>query len=395
MATLELNRHQAEQVVESLRSGVAWPSLAERLPIGRDALLAEVRRRLQQPRPQPLAVRANFGDGKTHFLQAVAGAARSWGYVVSRVAVSREVPLGRLDQLYVSLAAATRVPDSGLPGIEPILRRLQGQSDWVEERLAEARVPERLRLAVAAYLRDDLEFRDELLADLSGPSLSGPQFRAIVRRWRGRAASFERYDPRRQPLALYRLLDTLIQLAGYPGWVILLDEIELIGKFGRGERAHSYANLAALSAEEGLAHGLLVVAVASNFYPDVLDEKGDREQAPAWLESRAQLAQAEAARQGIAFLQSAEPLSPLSDAQLAELMEAVRQAHAQAYDWQPPPLPALMRAVRRWAPAPDEKLRIRLRVAIQWLDLWQQYGREPQLAVWHLGEVDLDRKSVV
>ncbi|HZA23005.1 MAG TPA: BREX system ATP-binding domain-containing protein, partial [Dehalococcoidia bacterium] len=42
----------------------------------------------------------------------------------------------------------------------------------------------------------------------------------------------------------YQFLSQLLVAAGFSGWIILVDEVELIGKYSFGQRARSYAEMA-------------------------------------------------------------------------------------------------------------------------------------------------------
>lgn len=386
----ELEQHEAERIIESLRSGVPFPSLAERLPVGRGRLLSLVQERLTSERPAPLIVRAHYGDGKTHLLQAISGLARDKDWVVSRVSISREAPLQSLDKLYSVVTQGTHVPDSRLAGIQPILDRLRGRTGDVLAQLREAHIPERLQLPVEAYLQDELQYRDELLADLSGDMMAVTRLRQILKELFGRSRRFDRYTPSRDPIWTFRLLAQLVVLAGYQGWVLLIDELELIGKLGLGARAHSYANLLALMPEGGGPERTLVVgALASNYYTDVIEEKQDLLRTTEWLTQRGRTEEAKRVRGCLALLDAAEALPPLSSSEMRSLLDAIREAHGTAYQWAPPDLDQLEAHVRRNVPGQDAKLRTCVRTAVQWLDLWLQYGRDPEVVVWQVGETDL------
>jgi hypothetical protein len=205
----------------------------------------------------------------------------------------------------------------------------------------------------------------------------------------GLPRKLERYTVSRDPIWLYRLLALLIHLAGYQSWLLLLDEVELVGKTGIGTRARAYANLDRLTASDALPHVMAVWAVASNFYPDVLDGKQDREKASEWLATRGRVDDAAAARRAIDHLASADLLPALTAEQVATLVASLRETHEAAYEWTAPPLEDLLEAVGRHAPGADAKLRTKIRIAIQWLDVWLQYDRAPTVSVWRIGEMDL------
>ncbi len=371
-------RYEAERVLESLRSGVPSAALAERLAIGRERLLERADQVLAGGLVHPLMVCANYGDGKTHFLEAVAVKARQAGWVVSTVSVSREVPLANLDKFYGAVAAATRLPDSSVSGLAPLLNKVRERG---RARTNLDGVPERLRYVLDAYCLDSVDHRDELLGELSGRPIGS--LSKILHDAFAHAVKFERFSPTQDAIGYFRLMDRLVTLAGYRGWVLLIDELELLGKTGIGQRARAYSNLARLiHGAEPLEHTWVVAALASNYYPEVIDARQDPTAAPEWLAKRARSDEAADATRGIQVLLQAERLAPLSPDEVDHLLRMVRDAHAAAYAWTPPEVEPYLAAVRHLAKS-GAPVRTRIRAAVQWLDLWMQYGHAPTIEVWN------------
>jgi hypothetical protein len=166
-------------------------------------------------------------------------------------------------------------------------------------------------------------------------------------------------------LALQRLqfLARLILAAGYKGWVVLLDEVELIGRYSFKQRARSYAELARWGGKlkSGGIPGLAATfAITTDFDAAVLQDKGDLERVPGKL--RASGAEADArlasqAEQGMRMIVR-EPLRLRGPdrTMLARTREEVRALHARAFAWNPPDLRAgeqlsttrIRQYVRRW-----------------------------------------------
>ncbi len=371
-------RHDAEQVLESLRSGVPSAALADRLALGRERLLNQADRVLAGAPPHALLVRANYGDGKTHFLESVAVRARRARWVVSTVSVSREVPLANLDKFYGAVASATRVPDSSVSGLAPLLDRLRHRGT---ARTGLDGVPERLRYALDAYCLDEAGHREELLSELSGRPVGA--LRKILREAFGKPVAPPRFLPSQDALGYFWLLDRLVALAGYQGFLLQIDELELLGKMSIGQRARAYAHLARLvRGGDALAHTWVVAALATNYYSDVMEPREEKARAPEWLASRSRHDEAADAGRGLRFLTEAQTLPPLAPAEVDQLLAMVREAHAAAYAWAPPDSDAYLAAVRTLAKT-GAPVRTRIRAAVQWLDLWMQYGHAPTIQVWN------------
>ena len=371
-------RYEAERVLESLRSGVPSAALAQRLAIGRERLLEKAGQVLDGGLVRPLMVRASYGDGKTHFLEAVAVRARQAGWVVSTVSVSREVPLANLDKFYGAVAAATRLPDSAVSGLMPLLNKV---CESGRARTNLEGVPERLSCALDAYCLDSAEHRDELLGELSGRPIGS--LAKILREAFSHPVKFPPFSPSRDAIGYFRLMDRLVTWAGYRGWALLIDEVELLGKTGIGQRARAYANLAGLiHGGDHLEHTWVVAALASNYYPEVIEARQERTAAPEWLAKRARSDEAADATRGIQFLLGAELLPPLTLNEVDQLLLMVRDAHGAAYAWTPPEPAGYLNAVRHLAKS-GAPVRTRIRAAVQWLDLWMQYGHAPTIEVWN------------
>ncbi|MEW6522427.1 MAG: hypothetical protein AB1445_02460 [Bacillota bacterium] len=93
--------------------------------------------------------------------------------------------------------------------------------------------------------------------------------------------NFGKFAPVVDTWDYFRMVDALVRVKGYRGWVLLFHEAELIGKLGIGARAKSYANMSRfLSSRDGLLNTLTVFAFASSFYTDILDRRNDVAKAP-------------------------------------------------------------------------------------------------------------------
>ena len=131
--------------------------------------------------------------------------------------------------------------------------------------------------------------------------------------------------------------------AGYRGWVLLIDEVELIRHYSALQRGKSYAELARwMGRVEGAQYpGLTAVAtITDEFSAMVLDEKGDRDSVGPRLRSKGTdelnilAAQAEV---GMRIIErEAMTLAKPDDAVLDQTYRGLKEIHARAYDWEPP-----------------------------------------------------------
>ncbi|RIV22920.1 hypothetical protein D2Q93_08830 [Alicyclobacillaceae bacterium I2511] len=380
-----MNMPEARMVIEGLRSGVPYRELAKTVAFGRGRYIEVVEHLLEgaaqgrHGKERYYLVRANYGEGKTHFLHSLWGRAEDRNFVVTMAAISRETPLDRLDYLYPKLMENTFVPGSSLAGLDAIVGRAFAEPGI----LAETRMLElspRVMTVVENIVAQN-EGYEELLADLSGSFLSLSDLKRVHRLNYGKPLKLERSSLRDEGMQYVRLLDYLIHKAGYAGWLILFDEVELIGKLGKGQRSRAYANIGQFLTAN-LEHTVTVWALAANFHADVLNARQDREVAPLWLQSRPKEAElAPLCVQGIDALMEAKRLNPLSEADIRELIAQMYLLHQEAYAWHAPFSAAeLYEKVWKFSPLRDTKLRTWVRLTLTVLDVWFQYNCDPVIS---------------
>jgi hypothetical protein len=384
-----ISSDDARRVVEHLRSGIPSRVVAQHFPMGRENLLRRIEADLEAIEAGDAEavhlrfLRAQYGDGKSHALHAIWNVAARRHWLVSWAVISRETPFDKLPTVYRKLMENTYLPEAAQPGFRRLLDQLKPGGPQATEVLEYAR--SQLHDKIATILENvfegiHAEALDDLHRDLAGDFLSVPDVKAVHRRNFGRPV---RMSPFRQQVDTFdymRLVDFLSRTRGLGGWLILLDEMELVAKLGSKARARAYANLMRLRAG-ALPHTYVICAIADNYYNEVLVRESER--LPNWLRERNEADLAEASVQALQAI-SADPLrlEPLSAADLQAVMRHLVVHHAQAYGWSPPmDGEAMLERVRAIIPRRDAPLRTLLRTAIYWLDITWQYGREPTLQV--------------
>lgn len=383
-----MERETARRVIEHLRAGVPSPEAAEVLSAGRRRVLEDIQSDLgtlaRGTRRGLRIVAGNYGEGKTQMLETVRSLARRENLLVGELTISRETPLDRSDRLYRKLVRRIHLPDLDRPGIDPLLRRIEASEGSAQRllRFAEQNLHPKIGLVLEARFEGALEAPEGIGRDLSGYFLTSAEARRAFAQATGRRApkipSFRNQDA----LDYLRLLDEAAVRAGLSGLVLLLDEVEMLGRLGRLGRARSYAFLQTLSDPKIFAHTYPVLAVASSFQTDLEERLGEREKLPAWLESHGRAELCDAVAGIVPKLQDAPPLPRLREEDLVEVFEGIASAHAAAFSWQPPlDGRGLLKAVRVPLRERDLKVRQLVRAAVHHLDLYRVYGEEPTLQV--------------
>jgi len=317
-----------------------------------------------------LLVAGDFGTGKSHLLEALEQHALRENFVVSKIVVSKETPLHDPDKLYRSAIESAVVPGRRGSALTEVAFSLSFESQayqalavWAGQASSGlgSRFP--ASLFVFEHSRDE-EVRDRLISFWGGDPIDARQLRGWLRD-QGETATYrlERVGKRDLALQHFSFTSRLIAAAGYAGWVLLVDELELIAQYSFKARARAYAELArwAGRVRGQRCPGLLsLFAITQDFATLVLHQRNDLERIPGRLratENEADAAIAAGAEVGMRMIERDRvPLSPPDLRGLDQLRERLRRLHGIAYDWQPPEVDAGERAtstsmrqyVRRW-----------------------------------------------
>lgn len=380
-------------MVEHLRAGVPSTEAASLLSSGRQRLSQEVLRDLEATAGgsphRPRIIAGGYGEGKSHSLAMIAALAEQENFVVSHLTVSRETPLDRADRVYRRIVQRTHVPAVARPGLDILLDKVQGNAERVQRllRFAAQELHQKLALVLEARFEGEFGRSEDLDRDLQGYLLSGAEARRAYREATGRRAAMFQSPRMRDDISYLRLMQELALQAGYAGWVVLVDEVEMIGRLGRVGRGRSYALIDHLADRERFARTYLVLAVASSFQHDLKERLEELEQLPGWLAGHGRGDLVSAAQTWVRRLQEAAPLPPLTEEDYVRVFDAIVQAHALAYDWQPPlGGREVLNAVRASLQEHDLKVRQLVRAAVHYLDLLRHYGEPPRLTVQGISE---------
>jgi hypothetical protein len=317
-----------------------------------------------------LLIAGDFGAGKSHLLEYLEHLALEERMVCSRIVVSKETPLYDLRRVFRAAVESLTVPGkrgSALgelaASLDPDSAEYAALTHWVSR--PDVGLSSRFAATLFLYQQvKDPESRDRIVSFWGGDPLDIGQTRAWLRDLGERSTYRLEAVPMRE-LAYQRLLflSRVIVAAGYAGWVVLFDEVELIGRYSFKQRARSYAELArwAGKLKSGGVPGIAAAfAITTDFDAAVLQERNDVEVVPGKLRASATDADhklANAAEHGMRMI-AREPvrLRGPDRVMLERTREEVRALHARAFAWDPPDLGAgevlsttrIRQYVRRW-----------------------------------------------
>lgn len=421
-ATLKVERYEparrrAIAVIESLRAGIPTRASTRELMDLRAGLTDLIRQDLTaisqgKLLPGRLAW-GPYGQGKTHMLTTIEHVALDMGFAVSRVSLNRAVSCHHLFNFYGRVAPVLRTPDSKLQGLTKALQRKTLNNLLDSPIIQPGRYVHSLpALVLEDYLLATGEDQDLLYGDLVGNRISGPELKRIHRANRGEALPTVKPNFRatQHGSAYFGLMADAVQLCGYKGWVLLLDEVELIGRLGKTSRLQAYRNLNWLlnwcenpwqpddEPQSELFHQhtypiYTVGVVASSLRNDVWfsgtstpSAKSDRSQIP---ELAAEKFGATATQEMKRFFDRAvsshcPTIKPLGTKDLMQLLEQLVELHGKAYAWEAAlEIRPLLEAIG------SQPIRTHIRATLEALDIAYLYHEAPVLATTDLVESSL------
>ncbi len=357
-------RFEARVAIEALRAGVPNRAAIRLLGDGEDAIEAAFDRGLDasdQPEPgrqEPgLLVAGGFGTGKSHLLGYLREVALQRNFVVSTVTISKETPLGTPRFVFAAALRNSLVPGRNDDAITVALGEVQRIQGAVQRLELWASTPEAgLAPVFAAILhllnrQLDPELQRGIETFLAGGKLPLSLLRKALSQGGARGMFDLRVASEVQLLLQrQRFLPALFRAAGFAGWCVLLDEIELIGRYGPLQRALAYAELArwlGLDAESRVAGLFVAGAITDDFSQAVIQTRQDDEKLPERLRLKGLPRQAEQALTAMRAIEQARLLAPPDGDSLLRHAARLQDTYGRAYGWTAPTLAPPVRQANR------------------------------------------------
>src|SRR5579863_3335851 len=348
-----------------------------------------------------LLIRGDFGTGKSHTLEFLREIALDRNFVCSQLYISKETPLHDPVKLFQSAAENAVAPNRTGSAFVEVANQLVFNSQpyraferWANQGSTgiDARFPGSLLLF--ERFQSDHEFREHLIRFWAGGKLGAADVKSRLRQI-GETYTQEFTSIRDLAIQRFRFASRLMRSAGYSGWVVLVDEVELIGTYSPLQRAKSYIEIGRMmtAADDPGMGAIPVLAVTEDFAQAVLEGKQDLEKIPALLQERAQFAgtpDSSLALSGMRVLaEKGISLRRPGESALDETCGRIRALYGRAYDWEPPvPSDYERAAIRREQSTP---LRAYIR---RWITEWDLRRLYPDSAVdietaeWHTDYIE-------
>lgn len=353
---------ESRTAIEALRAGVPNRAAVRLMGAGNAALENEFRALLDGDGTRAgMGLAGGFGTGKSHTLTSLAEVARDRRFVVSRVVISKETPLADFGRVFEAAMRSAALPDRNDDALSACLAALRAAPDKMTTlNEAVSRADSGLAGIFAAILfllrqpaqAPEVVRRCERF--LAGGKMPSSVFRKPLLEHHA-SRKFNLRQPSAAELAAQRIrfISMLFRAAGYAGWCIAFDEVELIGRYSPMQRALAYAALAAwLGLDKAMRFpGIAVVyALTDDFITAVVEPRHDEDESPERLRLKGRDADAVRALAGIRHIKDTvqnHRLGAPDEEELRRDEQLLRQIYAGAYDWSAPQVPAIERTATR------------------------------------------------
>ena len=383
--------YNARHMIEALRSGVPSREVGAYFSESRPGMTQKIQSRIEDVRNNKksdgMLITGRYGEGKTHMLHMVFQHATATNMVVSYVSLGKETPIDRPYLLYRKLMANTYLPGAAQPGFRQKLEAMTQGSGVSGEMLAYAAKnleTDKLYFLLKAFLgTQEEEERFAFLSDLEGDFASMALIKRSYRRVTGTPAKpNQTFSKTKHCMDYFYFMSHLFQQWGYDGWVILLDEAELLGRFGKKTRAKSYVRLMDFLHPSPQMEGVFTLgAFSASYVEDVIDKKNEIANAEEAFSDDEEMQKK--AKEGINRIISAPELVPLTTDEISHVLMSIQKLHGQAYDWHPD---VSVAAIRKATEAGGYLLRTQIRAAIEFFDQLYQYGEAGATKITELGK---------
>lgn len=347
---------EARRVIEGLRSGVPNRHVVNALGCLQPEIEWRFRRLLEATQnnvtagtcPRGMVIDGEFGAGKSHVLEYLQNLALESNFICSRIVISKETPLYHPVRLYYSAIESAVIPnkrgevfaeiagecDVWTPRYKDLVNWVNNPAEGIDARFAAT-------LFLYERMSSDMELGHRMARFWTGDPVSVGDLKKYLQEagFAGKYA-FGKVSVTQLALQRFQFAARLMQAAGYSGWILLIDEVELIGRYSINQRAKSYGEVARLMQTDGgpSLPGLgTVLALTNDFRHEVLEKKGDKTKLvekirAKGMEQDSQLAAK--AERGMKLLETQRtPIEPPSVDVIQEVHRTVRTLHLRGHGW--------------------------------------------------------------
>jgi hypothetical protein len=271
-----LTRRDAKKIITALRKGTPPEDYVEYFSIGREPLLEYFDEKLAEIRDFDLAdvkfVNADWGHGKTHFLDLIRQRAYKYNFVTAMVQLhSRNAPFDKLEVVVQNMMRSISTPKCKDGGLEYLLEDWSGKQKGKTQHqiLRELRplpFPD-MRMKLADYAR-------HFNAQQYGQCIQ------VLKWFRGEETPSKTFKDVKEFLHSFTCF---VRLIGYSGLVIMLDEAEAITSLSRiQKRDLANENIRQIIDNDRDSEGFYFVFASTSSFFDPNESRGASSYPALW-----------------------------------------------------------------------------------------------------------------
>ena len=388
---------EARHIIEALRSGIPSRAVGQYFSEARPRIMKEISGKIDQVceegRSGGMIISGKYGEGKTHLLNTVFGMAQSNQMVVSYLSLSKETPMDKLYLVYQKIIQNTYLPKRQQPGFMQELEKISANSPLANEMqlfAAKHLETDKLYYLFRSYLNtEDSDEKFLLQADLEGDFIANGPLKKIYKGIFSQTVKYNvNFTKTRHCGDYFPFMSHLFTQMGYHGWVILVDETELMGRLGKKARLNAYRNMAQfLLPAQCPESPFTLFALSASYTEDVIEGKHEYENLETvWPDDQ------EPARTVLDLLVRAPQLVPLTREEMSQALSRIQDFHGRAYNWTPQ---VSLASLTESTQSGGYLLRTKIRAAIEFLDQLYQYGRAGKTTINELGEETFEEDAPV
>jgi hypothetical protein len=369
----------AKHLIEALRSGISSKEVGARFNKARieniNTITNEIDKVAITNKSSGSIIAARYGEGKTHFLNSIIKYASDNNFIVSQISLGKETPFSNLPVIYSKIARNTYFPNKLQSGFLSLLESLNVNDPIYNNLLdfSHSLKTDKFYYLLKILVREtDPQEKQKILKDFEGDFISTSELKKAYKNNYGKAINLEKKFSKSQHISDYfSFLSYLFSISKYRGWVILFDEAELLGGFGKNTRLKSYLNISTflnIQAKFPLISTYSLFAFNSSYVNDVITKKHEYENVARTV---FELEDQNTIEKVLNEINHALVLKPLTNNEIADIIKDLINIHQEAYNYNGNYDVDFLLKISEKA---GNLLRNRIRGIIEMLDQYYQYG---------------------
>jgi len=393
--------YEAQRIIEALRSGVSSKAVGQYFSSARPDIMSKLSRTIEKAsndgESSGMIISGKYGEGKTHLLNTVFSMAQDNNMVVSTISLSKETPFDKLYLVYKKLINNTYLPKRMQPGFDHVLQNITPNSKEASDMVLFASQhleTDKLFFVLRSYLNvDDADDKYLLKSDIEGDFISNAHLRQIYKRIFSKPVKYTvPFSKTKHTMDYFTMLSHMFKLLGFNGWVILFDEVELLGRLSKKARLAAYKNMAPFlfpGKYSQLESTFTMFALGASYTEDVIESKHDFENL---VETYVDRSDREPIEKVLKQIIDAPQLQPLTQNEIISILKKVEEFHGRAYDWNPE---IDMVDFLKSTESKGYLLRTRIRAALEYLDQIYQYGHPGEIIAKNPDQPNINEEDIL